>query len=62
MVLNMSMMYKKTKIFIHLISIVISITSCTTQDVIETYTILNNNIPQFAKNEIQPLNLKIIAN
>ena len=48
----MSMMNKKISIFLLLIFLVVSLVSCTTEVVNETYDILNNNKPQFAKNEI----------
>ena len=48
----MSIMQKKIKLFTFLISVIISFTSCATQDVNETYTILNNNVPQFVESEI----------
>lgn len=43
---------KKLKLFTILICLVISFTACTTQNVNEAYTVLNNNVPQFAENEI----------
>ena len=43
---------KKLKLFALLICWVISLTACTTQNVNEAYTVLNNNVPQFDENEI----------
>lgn len=48
----MKKMYKNINIFLILICIIISITSCASQGVIETYTILNDNVPEFSQNEI----------
>lgn len=45
-------MFRKIKIFLFLIWIVFSFTACTMQDVNETYVVFNNNVPQFAENEI----------
>ena len=43
---------KKLKLFTLLICLTISFTSCATQNVDEAYTVLRNNVPQFAENEI----------
>ncbi len=48
----MNTMHRKIKIFALLICLVISFTACTEQNVNETYTVLNNNVPQFAEDEI----------
>ena len=48
----MKKIYSRVNIFLVLICIIVSITSCASQDVIETYTILNDNVPEFAENEI----------
>lgn len=48
----MNIMFRKIKIFLFLIWIVFSFTACTMQDVNETYVVFNNNVPQFAENEI----------
>lgn len=43
---------KKLNLFVILICLVISFTACTEQNVNATYTVLNNNIPEFSENEI----------
>ena len=43
---------KKLNLFVILICLVISFTACTEQNVNSTYTVLNNNIPEFSENEI----------
>ena len=48
----MNTMHRKFKIFALLICLVISFTACTTQNVIEAYTVLNNNVPDFTESEI----------
>ena len=48
----MNMMHRKIKIFALLICLVISFTACTAQDTNPAYTILNNNVPEFAESEI----------
>ena len=49
---NMNTKHRKIKIVALLICLIISLTACTTQVVNETYTILNDNVPQFDENEI----------
>ncbi len=48
----MNTMHRKYKIFALLICLVISFNACTAQDTNPAYTVLNNNVPQFEKNEI----------
>ena len=48
----MNTMHRNFKIFALLICLVISLTACTAQETTQAYTILNNNVPGFEKNEI----------
>ena len=48
----MNTMHRKFKVFALLICLVISLTACTAQETNQAYTVLNNNVPLFDKNEI----------
>ena len=48
----MNMMHRKIKIFALLLCLVISLTACTVQETTQAYAVLNNNVPEFEKNEI----------
>ena len=49
---SMNTMHKKIKLLLLLLYVVLLFTSCATQKPNETYTLLNDNVPQFADNEI----------
>lgn len=48
----MNMIHKKTKLFVLLLFVVLLLVSCGQQKTNEAYTVINNNVPQFAYNEI----------
>lgn len=48
----MNTMHKKIKLLVLSLYVVFLFSSCTTQKPSETYTLLNNNVPQFTDNEI----------
>lgn len=48
----MNIIHKRLSTFMLLICIILSCISCTTQNAVETYTVLNNNIPEFDEREI----------
>ena len=48
----MNTMRRKSTIFVFLICLIVSLVACTTQDANSIYTILNDNVPEFAENEI----------
>ena len=45
-------MCKKIKLILFLICVILQFTACDRQEVNEAYSVLNNNVPQFAENEI----------
>lgn len=49
---NMNTMHRKINIFILSICLVVLFAACTSQEVNEEYTVLNNNVPEFTENEI----------
>ena len=48
----MNRIHKKTNLFVLLLFVVLLLVSCGHQDTNEAYTVINNNVPQFAYNEV----------